>query len=218
MIITIDGPVAGGKSTAARNLARALGFDYLDSGAVYRAITLLARRTGIDTSNRGAVKTLLAQTRVRLEGEKTFLNGEDVSNEIRLPEVSSAVKPLAENPDVRDFVKAFERRITAGRNMVADGRDMGTVVFPEAPVKIYLTASAEERARRRWQELKQRGTPQAYEEVLAELTARDKADMTRAIAPLRKAADAIEFDSTGLEPEETARGLEKIVRGKLRGL
>jgi len=217
MIVAIDGPVASGKSTAARNLARALGFQYLDTGAIYRALTVLARRSATDAGCREAVRRMLASASVRLEGDAVFLDGEDVSGEIRLPEVSSSVRPLAENPDVREYVKNFERSLAAGKNVVVEGRDMATVVFPQADVKIFLTASVEERARRRWEELEARGTPQDYQSVLADLIARDKADMTRKIAPLRKAPDAIEVNTTGLLAEESASRLLAVIRDRLKG-
>ena len=217
MIITIDGPVASGKSTAARNLARALGFRHLDTGAIYRALTLLARELKVDPADRGAVSAMLARADVRLDGEAVYLEGRDVSAEIRRPEISSSVRLFAENPGVRAFVKGLEHRAAAGKDIVVEGRDMGTVVFPEAEVKIYLTASAEERARRRSEELKERGTPQDYRVVLTELLARDRADMTRPIAPLKKARGAIEFDSTGLTQQESAARLLAIVRDALKG-
>ena len=212
MIVTLDGPVASGKSTAAKNLARALGFDHLDSGAIYRAITLLASRHKTDTSDAAAVRKLLTAADVRLDKDKVFLNGTEVSDAIRRPEISAAVRPLAENPDVREFVESLEHRLSADRNIVVEGRDMGTVVFPDAEVKIYLTASPEERARRRCEELKTRGTPQSFDTVLADLVARDSADMSRALAPLRKADGAIEVDNTGLEPEETLSKLVAVVQ------
>jgi cytidylate kinase len=217
MIITIDGPVASGKSTAARNLARALGFRHLDTGAIYRALTLLAGELKVDPADRKAVSAMLARAGVRLDGETVYVEARDVSAEIRRPDISSSVRFFAENPDVRAFVKDLEHRAAAGKDIVVEGRDMGTVVFPEAEVKIYLTASAEERARRRSEELEERGTPQDYRVVLAELMARDRADMTRPIAPLRKAPGAVEFDSTGLTQEESAARLLEIVRAALKG-
>ncbi len=215
MVVTIDGPVASGKSTAARNLARALGFDHLDTGAVYRAVTLLARRREVDAADAGAVHAMLADADVRIDGEKTLLAGEDVSDEIRLPEISSAVRPFAENAEVRDFVGERARRYAGGRDIVAEGRDMGTVVFPDARVKVFLTASDDERARRRWEELEKRGTPQPLDRVLADLKARDEADTHRKVAPLRKADDAVAVDSTGWTQEETLRRLIQVVKGRL---
>jgi len=217
MIIAIDGPVACGKSTAARNLAKALGFDHLDTGAIFRALTVLAMQSGIDASDAASVRNLLKKADIRLDGDKVYLNGRDVSSDIRRPEVSASVKPLAENTDVRDFVKRLDHSFASGRNIVAEGRDMATVVFPDAEVKIFLTASAQERARRRCEELQARGTPQEYADVLTDLAARDHADMTRSIAPLRRAPDAIEVDTTGLAPEQSAARLVEIVKERLKG-
>ncbi len=218
MIIAIDGPVASGKSTAARNLASSLGFSYLDTGAIYRALTLMARRLALDVTDSATVRAMLARAEVRLDGDHVFLNGEDVSDEIRLPEISNSVRPLAENADVRTFVKDLEHALASGKNVVVEGRDMGTVVFPDADTKIFLTASPEDRARRRWEELERRGTPQDYEDVLADLIRRDEADTTRHIAPLRQAADALRVDTTGLSADESAALLLATVRDKLEGL
>jgi len=212
MIIAIDGPVAGGKSTAARNLAKDLGFEHLDTGALYRMVTLLARRSNTDPADREAVKSLLRSANVRLSGDRAFLNGEDVSDAIRLPEISSSVKPFAENQDVRDFVNAYARRFASSRNIVVEGRDMGTVVFPDAGLKIFLTASVEERAKRRWEELTTRGTPQPYDKVLADLQKRDREDTHRPIAPLLQAPDAVVIDSSGWTPTQTRSKLLALAK------
>ncbi len=212
MIVTIDGPVASGKSTAAKNLAALLGFVHLDSGAIYRCLTVLATRRGVDGADREAVGRMLDGADVRLDAERVFLDGEDVTDEIRLPEVSNGVRPLAENPDVRRFVADMEREYARDKDVVAEGRDMGSVVFPYASVKIYLAAPDEERARRRYEELLVRGTRQDYETVLEDLKKRDRADMTRKIAPLIKPEDAIEVNSAGWSQEQTAARLREIVR------
>lgn len=217
MIITIDGPVASGKSTAARNLAAALAFRHLDSGALYRALALLALERGTDLEDPAAVEGILAAADLRTEGDRVYLDGRDVSTEIRHPDVTRAVKPLAENGRVREFVKAIQREFAVGKDIVAEGRDMGTVIFPEAEVKLYLVCADRERAKRRWEELAARGIEQDYDTVLAELRERDKADMERDLAPLRKPAGAIEVDSTGLEPAETLKRLEHIVRERIGG-
>lgn len=218
MIVTIDGPVASGKSSMARGLAERLGFTYLDTGAIYRALTLAAIRGGVALDDASLVSRMLSETEVRLDGDRVYLDGIDVSDAIRTPEVSRSVKPIAENTEARDWVNRLARKYARGRNVIAEGRDMGTVVFPDAEVKIYLSASVAERARRRYEELVQRGTPQDLQTVRRELEIRDHADMTRFVAPLRKAPDAVEFDSTGLELEETLDRLEEIVREGQRGL
>lgn len=215
MIITIDGPVASGKSTAARNLAAALGFEHLDSGAVYRSLTLLARQKGVKAADSAAVRAILAEAKIAFRGERVLLDGVDVTEEIRDPEITETVRPFAENPDVRAWVNDLQRETARGRDIVVEGRDMGTVVFPEADLKLFLSTSAEERARRRFEELASRGTPVAYETVLGRLVERDRADRGRKIAPLRKAVDAVEIDSAGWAAEETLARLVEIVRERL---
>lgn len=216
MIITIDGPVASGKSTAARNLAKALGFAHLDTGAIYRAVTLCAIEGGVGASDPPALRAMLDGLKVRFDGERVFLNGADVSDKIRTPAMTSAVRPYAENADVREFVKRIDRDFAAQRDIVVEGRDMGTVVFPDAELKIYLSATAEERARRRWEEFRAKGIAQDYPTVFKELQERDQADMTRKTAPLRKPEGAVEFNSTGLTQEETLEALLKTARAYVK--
>ncbi len=217
MIITIDGPVASGKSTAARNLARLLCFHHLDTGAIFRAMTLMAIDEGIDITDEDALIDMLKRVRIGLEDDRVMLCGRDVTERIRLPEVSAAVRPLAENPMIRSFVLDIERSVAKDTDIVVEGRDMGTVVFPDADLKFYLTSSAEERAQRRWEELRQRGTPQEFETVLAELVERDRADMTRDVAPLQVPADAVLVDSTGWSPQQTLEKLHSVVLERLGG-
>ncbi|MCD6404730.1 MAG: (d)CMP kinase [Planctomycetes bacterium] len=217
MIVAIDGPVASGKSTAAKNLARALGFRHLDTGMIYRAVTVLAARSGVDAADRGGVAGMLARADIRIDTERAFVDGRDVTEEIALPEITRNVKPFAGNPDVREFVNTLARATAEGANIVVAGRDMATVVFPNADVKIFLTASPEERARRRWEELCARGADEDYETVLADLRRRDRADITRPVAPLKKHKDAVEVNSTGWTSDETLCWLEEIVRAKMQG-
>lgn len=217
MIITIDGPVASGKSTAARNLARLLGFHHLDSGAIYRSLALMALRESVEAGDDSALADMMERARITIDDETVRLCAEDVTDDIRLPEVTRAVRPLAENPQVRAFVRELERAMASGRDIVVEGRDMGTVVFPDADLKFYLTSSDEERARRRWEELAGRGTPQDLETVLSELRARDTADMTRGIAPLKKAEGAVVVDSTGWSARETLEKLHSVVNERLGG-
>ncbi len=216
MIVAIDGPVASGKSTAAKNLAGALGFRHLDTGMIYRAVTLLATRSGVDGADRREVAGMLARADIRIDKERVFVAGRDVTEEITLPEITRSVKPFADNPDVRAFVNALARAAAEDANIVVAGRDMATVVFPDADVKIFLTASAEERARRRYDQLRAKGTQEDYETVLADLQRRDRADITRPVAPLRKHKGAVEVDSTGWTSDETLHRLEEIVRAKMQ--
>ena len=200
-LIALDGPSGVGKSTTARGVARALGWDYLDTGAMYRAVTLAVIRAGADPADRAALDRVLAGLSLALEGSRVFLSGEEVSEAIRSPEVTRAVSRVSAEPRVREVMVEQQRAIGQRGRWVVDGRDIGTVVFPEACCKIFLTASPEARAHRRYMELEAKGSAPAFEEVLADLQRRDEADSTRAVAPLRKADDALELDSSHLSLE-----------------
>ena len=216
--IAIDGPGGAGKSTMARALAKQLGYVYVDTGALYRAIGLYMRRLGIPTTDFDAVAGNLIGVKVRLafrNGEqRVFLGEEDVSDAIRTQDISIAASNVSAVPQVRAFL--FDLRDLAKTNhVVMDGRDIGTVVLPHAQVKIFLTASPEERARRRYEELLEKGMEADYEQVLAELKQRDYDDSHRAVAPLVPADDSILVDSTGLTREEALQRLLKTVQEKL---
>lgn len=202
-VIALDGPSGVGKSTTARAVAQVLGWQYLDTGAMYRAAALaLQREAGAleDPVIRGA---LLARLVVDQQGSRTFLGHEDVSEAIRTPELSRLASVVSAFPEVREVLVAQQRRIgRAGRGCVVDGRDIGTVVFPDACCKIYLTATVEERARRRFLELQGQGAGQSLGEVAEDIRRRDHADMNRAVAPLRRAEDALELDSSGLSLDQ----------------
>ncbi len=210
--VAIDGPGGAGKSTMARGLARRCGLHYVDTGAIYRTVGVAVLRAGLDPADGEAVPALLDTLRidVRYEGEeqRMLLNGEDVTALLRTPEISAAASAVSALPEVRAFLLQTQRDLAEAGGVVMDGRDIGTVVLPEAELKVFLTAAPEERARRRYLELLERGTPQPYEEVLAEMNERDRRDSTRAAAPLRAAEDAVLLDSTGLTPEEV---LDKLV-------
>ncbi len=197
MVIAIDGPAGAGKSTVARALADELGFTYLDSGAMYRCVALAALRRGTDPDDGGAMAALAGSIAISLEGESVGLDGADVSAAIREPEVSEASSRVSVHPGVREAMVARQRELIAAGRYVAEGRDIGTVVSPEAPLKVFLTASAEERARRR---AAQTGEDAAA--VLAAQRERDRRDETRAHSALRAAADAVEIDTTGLSQDE----------------
>lgn len=217
--IAIDGPSGSGKSTAAKGLAKALGYVYIDTGALYRAIGLFALRSGADPKSAAAVEPLLAGIRLELrhgaEGQRVILNGEDVSGLIRTPEVSMAASAVSALPGVRGFLLDMQREIAARSNCIMDGRDIGTVILPDAQVKIFLTASADNRAKRRTDELCEKGMDVRYGDVLREMRERDHSDASRDIAPLRPADDAVLFDNSGMTPGETLSALEKIIKGRL---
>ena len=214
--IAIDGPSGAGKSTMARRLAAAFGFLYVDTGAIYRTLGLACRDAGLNRKDEEAVMQLLPildiGIRYNEQGEQCmFLNGRDVSREIRLPEISLCASEVSSHQRVRSFLLDMQRKFARENNVVMDGRDIGTVVLPEAELKIFLTASPEARARRRLKELREKGSAQSFEEVLRDMIQRDEQDTTRAAAPLRKAEDAVELDSSDLNAEETFGRLCEIV-------
>lgn len=218
--VAVDGPSGAGKSTLARRAGEALGFLYVDTGAIYRTLGLFALRSGIDPADSGQVSALLPRVSLRMDHgpdglQHMYLNGEDVTQAIRLPEVSKAASAISALPVVRDFLMGMQRDLAQTYNVIMDGRDIGTVVLPEADAKIYLTASAAARARRRCAELVERGTPQDYETVLAEIQERDRRDTTRETAPLRQAEDAILVDTTELDLEESLQVMLTAIRRKL---
>ena len=218
LIIAIDGPSAAGKSTLAKRLAKDLGFTYLDTGGMYRALALKVLREGIDIGNDGALTELIGRTDIDLivtGGKlKVLLDGEDVSHEIRTPEVSQMASKASTLEVVRRWMLVLQRAFGRRGNVVAEGRDIGTVVFPDAEVKIYLDASAQERARRRVEELRRAGRQVSLDETLREMWERDKRDSERDLAPLRKADDAIAIDSTSVDAEALAQRVMQQIRKK----
>jgi cytidylate kinase/pantoate ligase/cytidylate kinase len=215
MIVTIDGPAGAGKSSAARELARRLGFRFLDTGAMYRAVTWAALDRGIDLADADALSKLTGQLKVELDGDRVLVDGHDVSQQIRSFEITTATHYAADNPAVRDLLCVWQRAIAQGNDIVTEGRDQSTVVFPDAEFKIFLTAQAEERARRRFDDLTARGENVSFDEVFAKQQVRDDRDCSRPVGALRKADDAIEVETDGLAPEEVVSRLEQIVRSRL---
>ena len=219
--IAIDGPSGAGKSTLARRLARELGFLYVDTGAIYRTVGLAVRRQGIEPADADAVAGVLPGLSITMGyGEDGLqhmaLNGEDVTAAIRENEISAYASKVAAIPAVRDFLLEMQRRAAREHDVIMDGRDIGTVVLPQADLKIYLTASAEVRAERRYKELLERGQQADFERVLAEVIERDRRDTEREVAPLRRADDAVTADTTGLDPEGSFRLLLGLIRERFQ--
>jgi len=207
MVIAVDGPAGAGKSTVARALAAALGFTYLDSGAMYRCVALAALRDGTDVDDGEAVTALATALSIEFAGERVLLGGEDVSEAIREPRASEASSRISVHPGVREALVGRQRELIAGGRYVAEGRDIGTVVSPDSPLKVFLTASPEERARRR---AAQTGEDPAT--VLAAQEERDRRDESREHSALRPAADAVELDTTDLSQEEVVARLVDLAR------
>lgn len=220
--IAIDGPSGAGKSTLARSAAKTLGFLYVDTGAIYRTVGYHLFSRGIDPKDAPAVAAELPKIRVELTyGEDSLqhmrLNGQDVTREIRLPEISLYASAAAAHPEVRAYLLEMQRELAGTHNVIMDGRDIGTVVLPDAQVKVFLTAAPEARAQRRMRELEQRGTPEPLEKVLDEIRQRDWNDTHRAEAPLRQAEDAVILDTTELNFQESEAALLDLIRERMRG-
>jgi len=217
-VIAIDGPAGAGKSTVARALAHRLGFFLLDTGAIYRAVALSSSRAGVPFSDGKAVAAIARGLPLRFDAEgRVWLADEDVSQAIRTPEMSQGASTVSAHPEVRDALLELQRTLARAGGCVVEGRDIGTVVLPWAPVKIFLTASPEVRARRRYDELRQKGMPVDYDETLRELKERDHRDSTRAVAPLKQADDAVAVDTSNLTQDEVIAALERIAQSRLTG-
>jgi CMP/dCMP kinase len=212
MIVTIDGPAGAGKSTTARALAARLGFEYLDTGAMFRAVTFAALRAGLDLKDETALGSLLPDLGLEMPPGRVLLHGEDVTAAIRTSEITAASGPIASSPVVRRHLAALQRRVAAGRDMVCEGRDQGTVVFPDAVCKFFLVADPRERACRRQRDLVARGEAVSVEDVLAAQEVRDRRDASRDLAPMKPAADAILLDSTGLTADQVVDRMEEEFR------
>jgi len=218
--VAVDGPSGAGKSTLARTVAKELGILYVDTGAIYRTVGWFALSRGVEPTDAAAVEALLSEVDVQMaygdDGlQRMYCNGEDVTTQIRFPEVSMAASHVSAIPAVRQFLLEMQRRMAREQSVIMDGRDIGTVVLPDAEVKVFLTATPEARARRRWLELEQRGTPQPFEEVLSDVIRRDENDTNRPIAPLRPAEDSVILDTTEYTFEESKALLLQTIKEKL---
>lgn len=214
-IVTVDGPAGSGKSTIAKIIAKKYGFTYLDTGAMYRMIALYALENSIDLQDSKAIETMLKNTKLDIVGNQFFLNGKDVSDEIRTPRISAIVSPVSAIKEVRVKLVDLQREISKGKSVILDGRDIGTVVFPSGDVKIYLVASPEERAKRRLKEYEEKGVEADYESVLASIKERDFIDSTRKESPLKKAEDAHEIDSSTMSIDEVVEVISKYIDEKI---
>ncbi|MEA3385959.1 MAG: (d)CMP kinase [Thermodesulfobacteriota bacterium] len=207
-IITIDGPAGAGKSTVSKELARRLEYTYLDTGAMYRAVAWAARQKRVDAKDEKALAKLCNDLKLEFQDDRILVNGEDVSSFIRTPEMDELSSAVSRFAVVREYLTGMQRKLGRQGRLVAEGRDMGTVVFPQAAYKFFLSASAGKRAKRRKMQMENQEDEMAYEEILAQIEARDLADSTRSIAPLQAAPDCIVIDSSDLTVENV---LEKIV-------
>ena len=214
-VVAIDGPARAGESTASRLLAERLGFEFLDTGAMYRCVTLAVLRNGIDGRDQTAVADLAAGLTIRLEPGSVWLDDEDVTQAIRTPEVTNSIGIVADNPSVRALLSQWQRQWASGKRVVSEGRDQGTEVFSDSPCKIFLTASDRERARRRHEELESRGVSVSLDEVLAQQSARDEDDRKRAVGGLRVADDAHILITDGMTIDEVVERMSQFVTAKL---
>lgn len=214
MIVTIDGPAGAGKSSVARALAERLGFEFLDTGAMYRSVAWLVLKKQIPWGDSERIAGLIPGLDLKLTGNQVLLNGEEISEQIREPEVGQVIHHVADNQQVRQQLVQLQRKLVEGADVVTEGRDQGSVAFPHADCKIFLTASPQERARRRSAQLKQQGRTVPWEEVLAQQDERDERDRQRPFGGLGPAADAVEFSTDNLSVEQVVEALESLVRAR----
>ncbi len=218
MIVTIDGPAGAGKSSVAKLLAERIGFRFLDTGAMYRAVAWAVIQQGISWDAANQLETLAKGLHIDLRGNRTFLNGDDVSEVIRHSDVTTSVKHIADHAEIRSHLIVLQRKLAEGCDIVTEGRDQGTLAFPQAECKIFLTASMEERARRRWDQLSEKGEKVSFEQVLRQQNTRDERDRIRDFGRLEAAVDAIHISTDGMLLDEVVDTLEKLVREQMTNL
>ena len=217
--VAIDGPSGAGKSTVSRSVAKTFGFIYVDTGAMYRTIGLAAYRKGLDTKDKPSIIGILPELNIELKyndenEQRMYLNGEDVSADIRLPDISMCASNVSAMPEVRAYLMDMQRQMAKRYDVIMDGRDIGTVILPDADVKIFLTASAEERAKRRYNELIAKGIETSFEEVLEDMKKRDAQDSSRKTAPLKPADDAVVLDTSDMSFDESISAVCKLISEK----
>lgn len=215
MIVTMDGPAGAGKSSLARMLAQRLGFEFLDTGAMYRCVTLSCLQRMMNLEDAEAIAQLAEAISIVFVGERTFVDDQDVTEQLRLPEVTSAIRPIADNQLVRKQLVRLQQAWAGNRNVVTEGRDQGTVAFPKAECKIFLTASAKERAKRRVAQLEAQGMIADYNEILSQQSQRDDEDIGRVVGGLKAAPDSIHVHTDGMSEEQVLNRLEELVRAKM---
>ncbi|GLI56122.1 cytidylate kinase [Propionigenium maris DSM 9537] len=214
-IVAVDGPAGSGKSTISKIVAKEYDLTYLDTGAMYRMVALCSLENNVDLKDRGAVSEMLDGIKLDIQGEKFILNGKDVSHDIRTPRVTAIVSDVAAIKEVRVKLVDLQREISKGKKVILDGRDIGTVVFPNAHLKVFLVASAEERANRRLKEYKEKGIDISFQEVLESIQNRDHIDSTREESPLKKAEDALEVDTSSKTIEEVCNKISALIEARL---
>jgi len=213
-IITIDGPAGAGKSSLAKEIAKRFGYTHLDSGALYRTLGVAAKEAGVNLADEKAVVELAKKLKIELKENRVFVNGKEITEKIRTPEAGTLASQVAQHREVREVVVKILRKLAEGKEVVIDGRDAGSYIFPEAELKIYLTASPEERAERRYRELLQKGFKVSYKEVLKEVIERDRKDASREFAPLTIPEGAVVIDSSGKSLEEVLKEVKELIEGK----
>ncbi len=214
-VVAVDGPAGSGKSTISKIIAKRYGLTYLDTGAMYRMVALKVLKEGADLESAESMERVLSESRIDIDGEKFFLDGKDVSADIRSREVTAIVSQVAAVKAVREKLVEMQRKIGQGKRVILDGRDIGTVVFPNADLKIFLVASPEERANRRLKDYESKGQKAEFDSVLEEIKKRDKIDSTRKESPLKMATDAVELDTSGMTIEEVCGEISKMVESRI---